>query len=365
MTASNDEFSLREMFIKIGSVTRYLISKWKTFLAVSFVFAIIAITIVWLSKPDYEAKTSFVLSTAKESSGLMGLASQFGFDLGGSNNDAFSGDNIITLFKTELMLRRALFKPVPGSGELLINRYVKGRELDRVWAKKDRTKNAFPFPANQQALTPLQDSLIREVHEKLIEESLVVEKIDKKTSIYEVKTTTGDEVFSCFLTRFLVDETTKYYVETKTKIARQNLTMLQNEADSLRSLLGGTITQTAQSLDNVFNLNPAFQRNRAPVQQGQARATVLGAAYGEVVKHLEVAKITLQKETPLLQLLDQPRLPLEKKKMGRLKGGVIGGIIGFIATLFYLIGIRMYRNVMRNDGNMNLAKQRHGTPEFA
>jgi uncharacterized protein involved in exopolysaccharide biosynthesis len=64
---------------------------------------------------------------------------------------------------------------------------------------------------------------------------------------------------------------------------------------------------------------------------------VLGSAYGEVVKNLELAKITLQKETPLYQIIDEPFLPLSKTKPGKLKSMIVAGLLLFIITVFALL----------------------------
>jgi uncharacterized protein involved in exopolysaccharide biosynthesis len=64
----------------------------------------------------------------------------------------------------------------------------------------------------------------------------------------------------------------------------------------------------------------------------------LGVAYGEIVKDIEIAKITLLKETPLYQIIDEPVLPLEMQKESRLKWLLIGGFLGgFIMIVFFTV----------------------------
>lgn len=344
-----EEVYLRSYILKIKSYGAYIFSKWKPIILFGLLGALIGLSLSFILKPKFEGKTVFVLSSGKENAGLMGLASQFGFDLGGSGNDAFSGDNIKTLFKSQLLLKRAIFKKDTVENKVLINRLMELYDLDEKYAKKERTKNVYPFPEDFSKLSPVQDSVFKELHEIINEDHLSVDKPDTKTSIYEVKTTSKDELLSFFLTKNLVEETTNFYIETKTRIARQNLDMLQNEADSLRTLLGGTITSTAAATDRIFNSNPAFQVNRSPALQGQARVTVLATAYGEVVKNLELAKITLQKETPLMQIIDEPVLPLKKIRLRKLKGLVIGGFLGGLFCLMYLTGKRIYRNIMEDE----------------
>ena len=120
-------------------------------------------------------------------------------------------------------------------------------------------------------------------------------------------------------------------------MAKSSLDMLQREADSLRYLLGGAITTAAAQTDETFNLNPAYQVQRSSSQKSQVQATVLGTAYGEVVKNLELAKITLQRETPLYQILDEPSLPLKIAAKSKKTYLVLGGLLSGIFVCTFLI----------------------------
>jgi uncharacterized protein involved in exopolysaccharide biosynthesis len=57
----------------------------------------------------------------------------------------------------------------------------------------------------------------------------------------------------------------------------------------------------------------------------------------ELVKQSELSKVTLRKETPLIQVIDRPILPLEKVKFGKLMGIVLGGLIAGFLAIFFLI----------------------------
>ena len=58
----------------------------------------------------------------------------------------------------------------------------------------------------------------------------------------------------------------------------------------------------------------------------------------ELVKQSEMAKVTLRKETPLIQVIDQPILPLKKEQFGKAKGIVLGGVLaGFLIVIFLII----------------------------
>ncbi len=216
---------------------------------------------------------------------------------------------------------------------------------DKKWKKRESTAKLFPFPHDTAALLPRQDSMLREIYSTIIVENLSVARTDRKLSVYDLSTTSTNELFACYLTRFLMDETAKFYIDTKTSMALQNFRMIQRDADSIRGLLSGAISSTAFEGERTFNLNPALQGQRAPAQKSQVRATVLATAYGEIVKNLEIAKITLQREKPLYQIIDVPEMPLKKIKNSTLWFVLMGGLFTLFLTTMYLIIRRKIRNI--------------------
>jgi uncharacterized protein involved in exopolysaccharide biosynthesis len=64
-----------------------------------------------------------------------------------------------------------------------------------------------------------------------------------------------------------------------------------------------------------------------------------------LVKQSELAKVTLRKETPLIQVIDKPILPLKKEKFGKAKGIVMGGILAGFLVVVYLITRKLLKNL--------------------
>lgn len=338
MTNKDEQVSLKDIIIKSREWIRYLLSKWILIGAIGLTGGIIGFLYGYFAKPTYTASLSFVLQSNNNTGYLTGLASQFGIDLGVSTNDVFSGENIITLMNSQSIIKRILFREVPDSKDVLANMIARDLEMDKGWASNERTKNAFPFPTDANKLTPIQDSLVREMYKTVTEGFIHVSRPDKNASFYVVDATSKKELIAFYLAKYVVDETTKFYIETKTSVSKKNLGMLQKEADSLRILLSGAISSTASSYDKTYNLNPALQVERSSAQEGQLRVTALGTAYAEVLKNLEIAKMTLEKETPLYQVIDLPQMPLQATKPSTLFAMIIGGFIGgFIICLFLLL----------------------------
>lgn len=114
--------------------------------------------------------------------------------------------------------------------------------------------------------------------------------------------------------------------------------ILEHQVDSVRSELNGAITGVAVANDNTFNLNPALNVRRAPSVRRQVDVQANTAILTELVKQSELSKVTLRKETPLIQIIDEPILPLPIEKFGKAKGILIGGFIsGFLIVLALII----------------------------
>jgi uncharacterized protein involved in exopolysaccharide biosynthesis len=79
----------------------------------------------------------------------------------------------------------------------------------------------------------------------------------------------------------------------------------------------------------------------------QARLTALGAAYTEVMRQLEVAKINIQKETPLYQVIDEPVRPLFGEEPPILWETFKFGIIGIALSIIGLMVKFYWKDIQR------------------
>jgi hypothetical protein len=155
-----------------------------------------------------------------------------------------------------------------------------------------------------------------------------------------------NELFSKLFCEQLLRETSDFYIETKSKKSRLNVDILQRQADSIRAELNGAITGVAAASDNVYNLNPAYNVKKTPGTRRQVDVQANTAILTQLVAQLEMSKVSLRKETPLVQLIDRPILPLEKEKVGRLKSLVFGGFLSGFLTVLYLVFGQLYRKMV-------------------
>ena len=344
----NDEISLKELIEKIKKWGAYLKSKWKAILIVCIIGALIGLTIALFEKPTYKAILTFAMEEDKGGggglSGALGLASSFGIDLGGGGGGgAFAASNLTELMKSRLLVEKVLLKPTVINGKIitLAEYYIQINELRSKWEKKTTLKDIQFLPnADRSNFTLQQDSILQQFHKSLIDkEHLSIMQKDKKVTILSIEVNSENELFSKIFCESIAKETSDFYIETKSKKSKINVNVLQKQVDSVRNALNGAITGVANETDNVYNLNPAFNVKVAPSKKMQIDVQANTAILTNLVVQLELAKITLRKETPLIQLIDRPILPLSKEKFGKLNSIILGGFLaGFLYVLYLIFG---------------------------
>ena len=357
MNTDDDEISLKELALKIKEWVSFLKTKWKTIFLAGIIGALIGLTIALFEKPTYKAVLTFAMEEDKGSgggglSGALGLASSFGIDLGGAGGGggAFAASNIAELMKSRLMVQKVLLKPIEINGKIITvaEYYIQINELRKKWDKKPALKNIQFLPgADPSKFTLQQDSIIRETHKDLIEKAnLSIMQKDKKVTILSIEVTSENELFSKIFCESIAKETSDFYIENKSKKAKINVDVLQKQVDSVKNALNGAITGIAYETDNVYNMNPALNIKGAPSKRMQVDVQANTAILTNLVVQLELAKITLRKETPLIQLIDRPILPLEKEKFGKLKSIILGGFLAGFLYVLYLIFGRLYNKII-------------------
>jgi len=350
----SSEISLKDIILKLRKSRKYLLTKWKTLVVAGLIGGVLGLTYSYIKKPVYKAILVFALDDDNSGGGLgaaVGLASQFGLDMGSSGGgSAFTGDNLIELMKSRSMIENTLLKSIENKGkqQTLADLYMDFSGFNEKWKNDPLLKNVKFLPnSDRSKFTLQQDSALGAFYHVIIKKNLSVEKADKKLSIVTVEVDSKNELFSKYFTEILVKTVSEFYVETKTKKSSQNVTVLQRQTDSVRRELNSAITGVASLSDVNPNPNPSLQIIRAPSQRRQVDVQANVAILTELVKNLEVSKISLRKETPLIQVIDQPILPLEKSHVGKLMGIVIGMFLTlFLAGIFLLMN-KMFKSLVR------------------
>ncbi|AOW08159.1 Wzz/FepE/Etk N-terminal domain-containing protein [Flavobacterium gilvum] len=342
----NDEISLKELIEKVKEWYTYLLSQWKIIVLAGIVGAALGLAYSFIKKPIYTATLTFALEDEKSGGGLggaLGLASSFGIDLGSGGGSIFSGSNLTELFKSRTMVELTLMTPVTVNGKeiSLAEMYIQNNKWRDSWNDNPKFMGIQFLPnTKRKYFTRVHDSILGIIYQNLSKSSLSVGQKDKKIAIISMDVTSTDEQFSLRFCEALAKQVGKFYVDTKSKKARMNMEILERQTDSIRAELNGAITGVAVANDNTFMLNPALNVRRAPSARRQVDVQANTAILTELVKQTELAKVAVRKETPLIQVIDRPILPLPKERFGKAKGLAIGGLL---AEFFVVLGLVVRR----------------------
>lgn len=347
--------SLKELIFTIRDWVKYLLSKWYIILLFGLIGAALGFSYALSKKTVYTATTSFVLETGGRSGGLgayAGIASSLGIDLGGAGGGLFEGENILELYRSRYMISNTLLSEsvFEGKQQLLIERYIDFNKLRDRWNKLPDLKT-IKFNATGQYSTTrqqlLHDSILGYIVKDINKNYLNVAKRDKKLNIIYVTVKSQDELFAKNFNQRLVANVNQFYLDTKTKKSLANIAILQAKTDSVRGIMSGAINRAAVVADATPNQNLTRMAQRvAPMQNARVTAEINQDVLGVLLQNLELSKISLQKETPLIQIVDEPVLPLDKEGFSKLKTLIVGGFLGSFLIVLILFIRRFFKNIL-------------------
>ena len=332
-TYQDDEISLKELIEKGKALFHYFMGyKW-VIVAAGLVGGGLGFGYAhFFNVEEYESKLTFAIEEKSGGGGsLLGLASQFGVDLGGGGGGMFTSDNLLLLFKSNRIMQGALLRPLPEVKEgSLYNHYLATHFKGEL---EENKIDLLPLNLDREKFSRGQDSLLKAVSLNILG-IVTIAKKDKKASFIDITVKDKSELFAFWMNKLLVEEATKLYIELKVGKMQRSVKLLQGKVDSVQRVLDGTMRSAATGMDQSMGL--VSNAPRVSTAKKQMETEMLGTLFGELTKNLELTKLTLEREEPTIQIVDSPTLPLEKFGKGRVKLGFIGGFFFSLTTLGWL-----------------------------
>lgn len=346
-TQNSDEVSLKELILKSNDWFSYLWGyKWRILLAgmlggsLGFVYA------KYFTKPTYTSVVSFTLEqkSGGGAGALGGLASSLGLgDLPtGSSSGMFGGENVLYLMKSNRIIHQSLKEAQAElKGDHLLNAYLKNHFEKPLKVKKIKL---FPKNLDSVIFNRQQDSLLLLITKSIREKQIVAERQDKKTTIINLEVNDNNEQWAYLFSKALVKNAIDLYLEIKVGKLMRTEDELTQKKDSIRGLLDGSITTLAYETD--LNSHTPLMRYKTNQVKKQIDVEVLKSMYANVIQNLEMTKFQRAQEEPIIEIIDEPILPLNMEKLGKAKGLVIGGFIAGFLVLFWLVLRRLLKTVI-------------------
>lgn len=342
VTEEEAPFSFAVILRNWKSQVRYLLGQWKLLCLAGLIGGLAGLGYAIYKPVTYTARLTFVVEDSKSSGGGLAsaLAGQFGLDLGGlsGGSGVLQGDNVLELLKSQRLLKKALISAYdPNGKKSLADQYAEAYHWKQKWANSSKVGKDIQFGVNRNSFSRLEDSLLHVIIKNVTERELSIAKPDKKLGIFALEITTRDEQLSQLLCQRLLKVTTDFYVDTKTRRVRGNVDRLQKRVDSIGAILNRKTYSAAAANRQLLDGNPAFSAPEVTAEISSRDKLVQSTVFAELTKNLEASKTTLIQETPTVQVVDDPELPLKKNKLSKLLALIAGAVLLNVLTAAFLI----------------------------
>ena len=344
MSLPNNTVALTDIIASAKNFIKFIQSKLKLLGLLIILGGVLGLAYYFITSPKYQATATFIVEEKSSGSGLAGMAGQLGFDISsltGGNAGLFDGDNILEIIKSRNIIESVLLSKVDGSdsanNKTLADLYYETSGFkNKLEGKSNELANLnFSSIKNGVGHTILQDSVLFIMIEKINKDNLNVQRTNKKGSIISISTNSTNPQFSKLFSERLLNETSEMYIKIKVGNLSSNINRLQNKADSLQALLNRTSYQSAAL--NTFDANEAYKSSAVPEEMSQRDKLVLNTLYAEVVKNVEILRISLINQKPIIQVLDLPKFPLVNQQKSFLIIELLGLLAGLVIGLLYLL----------------------------
>jgi hypothetical protein len=315
----------------------FLLKKWVVFCIVGIVSGFVGIIYASHQKTRYESSLTFALDEGENATSTeLGVISQLGLDAH-VGNEVFAGDNILQILKS-----RRILESVFLSVDTFENKPYTLAEYffeNEVGNEYDKTVN-FPVGISKEQFSYHQDSILYDMVQKMQENYLTASKSpDLRLEIYEVHVTSGNEQFSKIFTERLVEDANKFYIESATKKASQNIEILENRIVQVKNNIGANIATKANTQDN--NINPDVAAAQVSALSLQENIKAYSASYSELYKSLEMARFQYLKTRPLIQIVDSVHYPLKAIRLKKTAAAIWFFYIGEFVLMLILLAYKL------------------------
>tara|TARA_Y100001954_G_scaffold190938_1_gene205176 strand:- start:4069 stop:5088 length:1020 start_codon:yes stop_codon:yes gene_type:complete len=337
---NDNEATLKDVVISVRDYLKELKHKSLLIFSTVLFFFIIGYFYSIFKHDEYVAKISFIVENDTDGglniSSFSGVASQFGFNLGGASNSYFSQQNVIELLKTRNIIESTLNQYCIISG-------INSKFLDHYLVINCLNSDSTLLNINKT----YRDSIINVVWDQILKEKLSLTYQNDDASILNLKYVSPNPEFSKFFSEGLIHQMSNMYSEHQTEKTRFSLRNLQNRSDSVFNEL----QQAERNLATVRDKNTRVITSSGRLNEIKyvREVQVLNTMYLELIKNLEILKMTLLEDTPIIQVVDYPVLPLHSEKGSTIFWMFIFGFLGFFLVSFSVVVRKLINDALKQD----------------
>ena len=295
----------------------------KQIIIISFVFTLIGVAKSLLSPVVYSSSTTFINSQKESSSnsGLSGVASLVGINLGGMNSGSEIPATMYPQIGESIEFKRALLDSYIDEKQQI---KLGGFLADDNAIEKSVTENN-----NKLFVSEYENSLFNILNDVI---SISVNQKDGFVTILANMPESEYAANTCINAREILQET---IINNKIKSAKQKLEYSEKQLASKRIEFIEIQNKLAYFNDSNLNLVTSSVINER--EKLEAEFQIINAVMIELSKQVEQRKLQVSEDTPVFSIVKEASMPVKRSSPKRTEMVIIFGFIGLIASISYVL----------------------------
>lgn len=271
-------------------------------------------------------------------SGVGAILGQFGLGGGGGK---YNYEKIISIGLSNRILSQVIYDTttIGNSQDLIGNHIIKIYEIDKIW-DEDTVLKGFYFSNSTKsnyksnlALSVVINRLRGDPKDPKANKICSI-GFNEESTIMDIQCNTLNEDLSVAIASSWYNKLSNFYIQKSIERQVKTYETLREKADSIYRLLSGSESSLARSSDL---LGLVKSTDYLPKARSTRNIQMYSTIYAEIIKNKETAEFILKSETPFFQVIDQPFKPIDKQKMSTLVQLIIGGIIGGVVSIIFIL----------------------------
>ena len=295
----------------------------KQIIIISFIFVLIGVAVALLSPIVYSSSTTFINSQTESSSnsGLSGVASLVGINLGGVSSGADIPSTMYPQIGESVEFKRSLLKSYIDEDKQI--------KLEDFLANKNGIIKSSTDNNNKLFISKYEDNLFNLIEEII---SISVNQKDGFITILANMPNSEYAANTCINAREILQKTV---IDNRIKSAKQKLEYSEKQLASKRIEFEEVQNKLAYFNDSNLNLVTSSVINER--DKLEAEFQIINAVMIELSKQVEQRKLQVSEDTPVFSIVKEASMPVERSSPKRTQMVLIFGFIGLIASVSYTL----------------------------
>jgi hypothetical protein len=349
---TDERITIRQIVLDIKE---YGLEVWKNkiWVLILIIIAALFLFINAYKKPTtYSAKVTFMLN--EEQAGSGGISAILGsFGISGTNYNLLK---ISELSKSRRIITNAFFEKavIKGKNDWLVNHIIREEKVHKKWKEKSKDLAGFFFTNNVVDSFSIKENKALIYLYRMIAgnpengvEGLMTPDASDVTQINSISLKMQNDELAVAFTRSVFNALSVFYIEKSIEQKKEAYEMMRYKRDSIYRAMTGNDYSLARFNDRT--LNPVRQTPIVPSAQMQRMTSIYSTAYAQALANTELAEYALAINTPFVQVIDLPILPLSKNSASPIRLAVISVLLGLFVGILFFCGRKFFRNAMKVD----------------